>query len=449
MSLNCREIEELIKEWDLTGAYLQKVKAVTWESFLLSFYKPGRPIDILVTLDKHYRIHTVTKRTEKLGKSHTFVEYLKSAVVGGRVTETKQLGYNRIVEIEFSLKDERLKLLIRLWGGYSNMIVTDSQYRILHLHRNSTKKMEITGEFFQIPDKKGQIENFSLHPHTYESYNRFVEECYQDLDNRESFNEHERELELLKVRRLNEIKKKIKGLKRRLESYKNPERYKLFGDLLLSNTYKINRGDSSISVVDYTTGEEIEITLDPTLIPAKQSEIYYKRYKKAINGLEEVEKQIKQLEYEQNRLISGELTPTVIKKTEREETKVKRPGLFYTLGDWEFSVGRNARENEELLRHWVKGNDMWLHIRDFPGAYVFIRSKTKKEIPLKTLIDGGNLALHYSKVKDGVTADVRYTQVKYLRRVKKGKPGQVIPTRDKNLCIKLDKERLNTLYSSV
>ncbi len=29
-------------------------------------------------------------------------------------------------------------------------------------------------------------------------------------------------------------------------------------------------------------------------------------------------------------------------------------------------VGRGAKENDELLRHHVKGNDYWLHARDYP-----------------------------------------------------------------------------------
>ena len=41
--------------------------------------------------------------------------------------------------------------------------------------------------------------------------------------------------------------------------------------------------------------------------------------------------------------------------------------------------------------------------------------------------------------------DVYYTQVKYLRRARDGKPGLVIPTREKNLRVRLQPERLERL----
>ena len=66
------------------------------------------------------------------------------------------------------------------------------------------------------------------------------------------------------------------------------------------------------------------------------------------------------------------------------------------------------------------------------------------------LLDAGNLAIYYSKGRNQPEADLFYTQVKYLRRVKKGSKGSaplglVIPTQEKNLCIKVDEERLRSI----
>jgi predicted ribosome quality control (RQC) complex YloA/Tae2 family protein len=40
---------------------------------------------------------------------------------------------------------------------------------------------------------------------------------------------------------------------------------------------------------------------------------------------------------------------------------------------------------------------------------------------------------------------VYYTQVQYLRRVKGGKSGPVIPTREKALFVRLERERVGIL----
>jgi predicted ribosome quality control (RQC) complex YloA/Tae2 family protein len=76
---------------------------------------------------------------------------------------------------------------------------------------------------------------------------------------------------------------------------------------------------------------------------------------------------------------------------------------------------------------------------------VFIKAESGKSVPLETLLDAGNLAIHYSKAKKAEEADLYYTQVKYLRRPKEGKKGLVIPTQEKNLSVKLDRERLERL----
>ena len=65
------------------------------------------------------------------------------------------------------------------------------------------------------------------------------------------------------------------------------------------------------------------------------------------------------------------------------------------------------------------------------------------------LLDAANLAVHYSQAKAGGKASLYYTHVKYLRRVKDGRQGLVIPTSEKNLDITLDAERVKSLLSKV
>jgi predicted ribosome quality control (RQC) complex YloA/Tae2 family protein len=110
-------------------------------------------------------------------------------------------------------------------------------------------------------------------------------------------------------------------------------------------------------------------------------------------------------------------------------------------------VGRDATENDALLRRHVKGGDLWLHARDFPGSYVFIKQRPGKSFPLEILLDAGNLAIFYSKGRGSGEGDLFYTPVKYLRRAKNGPKGLVIPTQEKNLHIKLDESRLRELES--
>ena len=90
---------------------------------------------------------------------------------------------------------------------------------------------------------------------------------------------------------------------------------------------------------------------------------------------------------------------------------------------------------------------MWLHVRDYPGGYVFIKCRKDKSIPLNILLDGANLALLYSGKKYKDKADIIYTEVKNLRTVKGGKEGLVLAQNEKNLFITYDEDRIAKLQN--
>jgi predicted ribosome quality control (RQC) complex YloA/Tae2 family protein len=131
--------------------------------------------------------------------------------------------------------------------------------------------------------------------------------------------------------------------------------------------------------------------------------------------------------------------------TPKQKLKKTHPGLEYIIDGWLLYVGRDANENDELLRHFVRGEDLWLHVRDYHGGYVFIKSKKGKTVPLDVLLDAGNLAVYFSKARNNTKVDLYYTHVKYLRRAKYAPKGTVLPTQEKNLCITPDKDRLKRL----
>ena len=140
-----------------------------------------------------------------------------------------------------------------------------------------------------------------------------------------------------------------------------------------------------------------------------------------------------------NRILPGTWHPVGLFAPGIQAVGAALPGMPGIL------VGRTAQENEALLRGHTRGNDTWIHARDYAGAYVFIRAPSGKSIPLETLLDGATLALWYSKGRQSGRGDAYYTQVKYLRRPRGGKPGLVLPTQEKNLHVRLEPQRLRRL----
>jgi predicted ribosome quality control (RQC) complex YloA/Tae2 family protein len=131
------------------------------------------------------------------------------------------------------------------------------------------------------------------------------------------------------------------------------------------------------------------------------------------------------------RAMKRELAGSLTKQQDAHQT----PGLTIQSGQFTLLVGRNAKENDELLRRYARGNDYWMHTRDVPGGYVFIKYLKNKTVPLEVLLDAANLAIVFSKAKKEGKADLYYTQVKHLRRAKGGKTGLVLPTQEKNLSV--------------
>lgn len=423
------------------------MKAINYESFTFSFYKPGVPTNILVSMDTNCRLHRSTIKPEYMGKTHNLVEFLKAYLIGGIVKDIRQVNFNRIIEIKVINNNTTYYLIIRLWGGFPNIIITSEDYTILHLHKKSSKKMELPGSKYQYPEVNKNRKEYELLGHTYQDYNSFIEAEYIERITQQNSDKLLKKTIQFREKRRKEINNSLKKITSRLDNYSKAELYKLQGDLILSNIHLIKRGDTSLNAVDYTSNTTLEIQLDPRIKPDQNSTNYYKKHQKALAGISVTKEQIANLEQELLSLDSLPVEQIDQNKTIKKPSKqtVNRPGLYYRSAIWEIIIGRSAKENETLLRRFVKGNDMWLHVRDYPGGYVFIKNIKGKTIPLDVLLDAGTLALFYSKAKNNGKGDITYTQVKYLRRVKNGKPGQVIPTMNKNLYVTLDKKRLDRI----
>jgi predicted ribosome quality control (RQC) complex YloA/Tae2 family protein len=88
-----------------------------------------------------------------------------------------------------------------------------------------------------------------------------------------------------------------------------------------------------------------------------------------------------------------------------------------------------------------------MHTRDVPGGYVFIKYINGKSVDLETILDAGNLAILFSKAKTYDKADLYFTQVKYLKKVKGGKKGLVLPTNEKTYTVTRDEKRIDALFT--
>jgi predicted ribosome quality control (RQC) complex YloA/Tae2 family protein len=465
MSLNWKEINLILEELNIEGAQIQNAVQSSFDVVILRVHKKGETRQLLISLSPGAcRIHETFRPFPKSDKPLRFAQFLNSKIVNGWITGAEQIGEDRIVRLLVKRNDEVFRLYVRLWSNAANFIVTDGDGAVLDAMRRLPKRGEITGGRYspetavahQKPERDYEVRELPGDG----TFNQKTDEYYAAQGgplSLESLRERARRDCEGSVARISAA---LERLREKETSFASAGRLKTYGDLVLSNIAQIKHGDPWLEAEE--DGRTVRIELDPRASPASQAARYYEQYRKAKKGIVEIqeeiaagERELKEVRDKLNRLLA-EANPLVLAKLIRtsgissrgkrpEKQKKKTPGLLFKRGDWLIIVGRDAAENDGLLRRHVKGNDLWLHARDYHGSYVFIRQRAGKTVPLDILLDAGNLAVFYSKGRNNGEADLFYTSVKYLRRVKDGPKGLVIPTQEKNLHIKTDEKRLRVL----
>ena len=502
MSLNCNEINLILDELDLTGAFIQEIVQPGYDMLALYTYKEGNAKTVVIcTAQNSIRMNETRRKITKNEKPLRFMEFLRSHIKGCRINSCEQIGFERVVKMELSrivaadekkanqqtvhvslvkkpvLSKEELAaqdepaeieenyiLYIKLWNNAANVILCDTQNTILEPMFRRPERGEVKDKTFTLEvkdvDEAEILEKYPVREwKAFPSFNSYIDWWYSEHAANLSTESLLEKAEKWYNVRHSKMEAALENLLNKKKSFENAGQLKHQGDLILTFGHLIDGSSKFLECEDYETGKTLRILIDPKKSAQENAQDYYKNYKKATSGIEDLERDIetarRQIEKldEQYRQICTEKNPVKIEQLLRRDTtptqqkKKSHPGLDYTINGWYILVGRDASENDELLRHHVRGDDLWLHVRDFPGGYVFIKARKGKTVPLDILLDAANLAVYYSKARTNSKVDLYYTHVKYLRRAKNGPKGLVIPTQEKNLCITPDSSRVSWIAS--
>ncbi len=228
----------------------------------------------------------------------------------------------------------------------------------------------------------------------------------------------------------------------------NGELYKHKADLITANIYRIQRGMSSFTCVDYYDPDcpEIEIELDTRLSPSQNAQRLYKIYNKSKTAKAVLTEQIAKWESE---LVYLDTVRAFLDKAEceddltelreelyrsgysskmkdyRPQKKIKlKPIELSTSGGYPVLVGRNNIQNDHLTFKLASKDDIWFHVKDIPGSHVIL--VTDGEEPSEQdYTEAAEIAAYYSKAT-GAPVAVDYTKVKNVKKPSGSKPGFVI-----------------------
>jgi predicted ribosome quality control (RQC) complex YloA/Tae2 family protein len=326
-------------------------------------------------------------------------------------------------------------------------------------------------------DKDGMPKFFSVVPYvtsvykshkTYDTANRMIDEYYQSKHSAQGFKRQKTDLSRRINKALAKHYKKFRIQTESIESSKKAEKFKLNGDLIMANIYRLKRGMEDITLEDYNTGKPVKIVMDKKLTPSVNAQKFYKRYNKLKTAMSINAKNIlttkDEIDFLESVLVSLDICETMdeLKEVKYELIKASyisvksgtksakptqdasKPHEFLSSDGFKIYAGKNNRQNDLLTIKTADQNDMWLHTQKIPGCHVIIKTGGK-DIPEMTIFEAATIAAFYSKAKTSNKVPVDYTLRKNVRKPNGSKPGFVIYETYNTIIVDPDEEIKNKL----
>lgn len=271
---------------------------------------------------------------------------------------------------------------------------------------------------------------------------------YFDVDAKNKINQKVSSLLKTITTKLERDRKKIEKQRNELLNAEDREKYRIYGELIISNLHE-TPNMNKITVLNYYDPEQktITIPLDPKLNLKQNSQKYFKRYTKLKNAEEELIDLInsgnEEVKYLENILFSIEECKTIEdlddiyielinegfikrKRTQKKSKEYKPKILTYiSSGGREILVGKNNLQNEMITFKIGKKEDFWFHAKNIPGSHVLIKTNGD-ELTDEEYVEAAKIAAYYSKGKNSSSVEVDYTKKSNIKKPPNSKPGFVI-----------------------
>ncbi len=240
------------------------------------------------------------------------------------------------------------------------------------------------------------------------------------------------------------IKKRLVSINSKMKDALNGESYRIKGELLVANLYRLKDFVSSCEVENYyDDNKPIAIELDKCLTINQNSQTYFKKYNKAKRTVVALTPQKESAEEELNYILSikeelnvcdsiddldliiDELVEMGLKKVQKSSKKQLKKviGREYYIDGHKVLVGRNNIENDMIVKN-AKADSIWMHAKDFHSSHVIIE-KGQDKIQQKTIERAAEICAYYSSLRDSGKAEIAYTERKNVKKPSHSKPGKV------------------------
>ncbi len=357
--------------------------------------------------------------------------------------------------------------------------LTQDESDRLYFYLTNTAKLIEAGEnkYVLLKDRQGKMTDFCFTAITqygslmttreYTSPGELLDTFYYERDLQSQ--NHQRADDLFKtvVTLSDRTRRRVASQKQELLECADREDCKIKGDLIMSNLYRIQKGDKVAAVENfYDEGcPTVEIKLDTRLTPSQNAQKYYNEYRK-LDTKEKKLTELIQAGEEEIRYIDSVFDSLSRATTESELSEIRielwqsgymrqpkfkqkqpkaLPPIEYLSSDgYTILVGRNNVQNDKLTTKLADKSDIWLHTKDLTGSHVIIRCGGV-EPPMDTIEEAALIAAYNSSARNSSLVPVDYVPIRYVKKPGGSKPGMVIFTNNKTLYVTPDEETVNAL----
>ena len=281
----------------------------------------------------------------------------------------------------------------------------------------------------------------------YESFSSLLTDYFGRKEESVNIGRYSREILKTVNSHLARSQKKLALLKTELKDCDAMEDMRIRGDVVTANIYRIRQGDSEVTGMDYESGNEITVSLDVALAPAKNAQRYYKKYSKMKRASVMLAEQIKKTEAVCDYLVGvlgfidraaspKELAEIKLELAEggfisdksvgdkKKKTPASKPLSFTTTDGLLLRVGRNNRQNDALTGS-ADRNELWFHIKGFHGSHVILTPNGNEEPTDRDYTEAAMVAAYFSEKRGSSNVEVDYTRVRSLKKPSGSAPGFV------------------------
>ncbi len=349
---------------------------------------------------------------------------------------------------------------------------------LIHLYRTLDRFLEPVRTGACKPaiyyDKNAPVE-FSCLPLTlykdnrkecFDTVSRMLERYYAEKNTLTRIRQKSTDLRRIVQTALERNIKKYDLQAKQLKDTEKRDKYRIYGELINTYGYSVEPGSKSFEAVNYYTGENVTIPLDPQIPVQENAKKYFDKYGKLKRTCEavttlltETGAEIEHLKSIQTALdialkeedlvqIKEELIASgYIRKRPAGSKKPKitsRPFHYISSDGYHMYVGKNNLQNDELTFQLAKGNDWWFHAKGAPGSHVIVQTGGD-ELPDRTFEEAARLAAYYSSNRQAEKIEIDYVEKKHVKKPNKAKPGFVVYYTNYSMMIDSDISEIRQL----